>query len=315
MRLIEGLDALFALDLHATYGDTLASRSVVAVGVFDGVHLGHHRLLHQLLEMSSAMDGVPTVLTFTNHPDEVLQGTAPPQLCSVSHRLRLLRRAGVQRVALLEFEPRLRDMSARDFTAQVLLRSLRTQGLLLGYDSALGRNREGTPEHFMELGAELGFDVHIGTPFEVDGQPVSSTEIREAIAGGDLDLAHRFLGRYPGTLGKVVHGEDRGSKLGFPTANVEPEPAVMPPEGVYAVEAIIDGAAHRAVANLGPRPTFDARPALEVHLLDYRGDLYGRELEVVFRRKLRDIRQFAGAAELVAQIQRDIEAARQCLTA
>lgn len=319
MRLIEGLDALQALDLVATYGETMPSRSVVAVGVFDGVHLGHQRLLHQLLEMSSALQGVPTVVTFGNHPDQLLRGEAPPLLVSVPHRLRLLRRAGVQRLVLLCFEPRLQNMSARDFAERVLVRCLRARGLLLGYDSSLGKDREGTPQRFRELGLELGFEVRTGSPFEVDGVPVSSTAIRSAIARGDLALAHRYLGRYPGAFGTVVHGDQRGRTLGFPTANVEPQAAVLPPPGVYAVEAIVDGTVWPAVANLGHRPTFaasaSAHAQLEVHLLDFHGDLYGRELEVTFRQLLRPEQRFADAEALRQQIGRDVEMARACLRA
>lgn len=317
MRLIEGLDALLALDLAGTYGETLPSRSVVAVGVFDGVHLGHQRLLHQLLEMASALQGVPTVVTFGNHPDEVLRGEAPPLLVSVPHRLRLLRRAGVERLVLLTFEPRLQNMTPREFAERILVRSLRARGLLLGYDSALGKDRAGTPQCFRELGVELGFEVHAGTPFEVDGQPVSSTAIRAAIQRGDLALAHRYLGRFPGAFGTVVHGASRGRGLGFPTANVVCEPAVLPPPGVYAVEALVDGKAWPAAANLGTRPTFGDRPGgdvlLEVHLLDFEGDLYGRELEITFRRLLRPERRFANADELRQQIRRDVEAVRELM--
>lgn len=320
MRLIEGLDALLALDLRATFGETPPSHSVVAVGVFDGVHLGHQRLLHQLLEMSSALQGVPTVITFANHPDEVLHGKAPPLLVSVPHRLRLLRRAGVQRVVLLTFEPRLQNMQPREFAERVLGKSLRARGLLLGYDSALGKDRAGTPQAFRELGGEFGFEVHTGAPFEVDGRPVSSTEIRRAIARGDLPLAHRYLGRFPGALGTVVRGAARGRQLGFPTANLVPHAAVMPPGGVYAVEAIVDGAVFPAVANLGSRPTFangaaaaNGEAVLEVHLLDFDRDLYGRELEVTFRQWLRPEQRFADVGELRAQIARDVAAARACL--
>lgn len=319
MRLIEGLDALLALDLPATYGDAPAGRSVVAVGVFDGVHLGHQRLLHQLLEMASTLQGLPTVVTFANHPDQVLHGAAPPLLVSVPHRLRLLRRAGVQRLVLLTFEPRLQNLPARQFAERLLCGALRARGLLLGYDSALGKDREGTPQRFRELGGELGFEVRTGTPFEVDGRPISSTAIRAAIARGDLALAQRFLGRYPGALGTVVRGAARGRELGFPTANVVPQAAVLPPDGVYAVEAILDGVVFPAVANLGHRPTFGAAqgpvPHLEVHLFDFQGDLYGRELEVVFLRFLRPERRFPDAAALRTQIALDVAAARQGLTA
>jgi riboflavin kinase/FMN adenylyltransferase len=317
MRLIHGLDALRELDLTSIYGEgSPDSRSVVAVGVFDGVHLGHHRLLHQLLEMASALQGMPTVVTFANHPDQLLRGDAPPLICSVPHRLRLLRRAGVLRLVILEFEPRLQNMTARQFTDDVLLGKLRARGLLLGYDSALGKDREGTPARFSELGRELGFEVATGSPFELDGAPVSSTAIRDAIATGDLATARRYLGRFPGALGEVVHGDARGRTLGFPTANVALQRGALPPPGVYAVEAVVDGETFAAVANLGTRPTFGGgEHGLEVHLLDFDRDLYGRELEVTFRQLLRSERRFEGTEDLKSQIAVDIARARDCLQA
>ncbi|MEC8653289.1 MAG: riboflavin biosynthesis protein RibF [Planctomycetota bacterium] len=317
MRLIEGLDALRELDLASIYGErSQNSHSVVAVGVFDGVHLGHHRLLHQLLEMGSALQGMPTVVTFANHPDQVLRGDAPPPLCSVPHRLRLLRRAGVLRLVLLQFEERLMNMTARAFAEDVLLSGLRARGLLLGYDSAMGKDREGTPQRFSELGDELGFDVQTGAPFELDGEPISSTRIRAAIASGDLATARRCLGRFPGALGEVIHGDARGRTMGFPTANVALQTGALPPAGVYAVEAVVDGDTFAAVANLGARPTFDdGEASLEVHLLDFDGDLYGRELEVTFRQLLREQRCFDGPEDLKRQIAVDVTAARTCLKA
>lgn len=316
MRLIEGLDALRQLDLTALFGDGPRSRSAVAVGVFDGVHLGHQRLLHELLEMGTRLAAVPTVVTFRNHPDQVLKGTAPPLLVAVPHRLRLLRRAGVQRLVLLDFEPRLMHLTAREFACELLADRLHARGLLLGYDSALGKDREGTPARFAELGRELGFEVRVGEPFTVDGATVSSTAIREAIAGGDLERARAFLGRYPSAFGVVQHGDGRGRTLGFPTANVVPQSPVLPPHGVYAVEVILDGRELPAIANLGVRPTFAGGPAvLEVHLFDWTGDLYGRELEVVFVQFLRAERKFADVTALLAQIEHDVAAARQRLQA
>lgn len=317
MRLVQGLDALRELDLVSVYGDQdQSSHSVVAVGVFDGVHLGHLRLLHQLLEMASAIGGMPTVVTFANHPDQILHGKAPPLICSVQHRLRLLRRSGVLRLVLLEFEPRLQNLTAREFAKELLVEKLRTRGLLLGYDSALGKDRQGTPQHFRDLGSEFGFQVATGAPFEIDGEPVSSTKIRQAIADGDLARARQYLGRFPGALGKVEHGSARGRTLGFPTANVALTSGALPPSGVYAVEAVLDGTTYAAVANLGTRPTFDnGKSSLEVHLLDFDEDLYGRELEVTFRQLLREERKFDGPDELKAQIAKDIQAARDCLKA
>lgn len=317
MRLIEGLDALRALDLPALLGDGPQSRSVVAVGVFDGVHLGHQRLLHELLEMCARLPGVPTVVTFRNHPDQVLRGEAPPLLVSVPHRLRLLRRAGVQRLVLLDFEPRLQQMTAREFAKDLLHARLRCSALLLGYDSALGKDREGTPARFAELGREFGFEVRTGEPFSVDGRTVSSTAIRTAIQCGDLELGKKLLGRDPSTFGVVEHGDGRGKKLGFPTANLRPETPVLPPSGVYAASVILDGSVHPAIANLGVRPTFAqaADRVLEVHLLDFHGDLYGRELEVGFVHAIRAERKFDDVEELRQQIARDIDVARARLRA
>ena len=313
MRLIEGLDALGELDLRSLYGDSLESHSVVSVGVFDGVHLGHQRLLHELLEMASELNGVPTVITFANHPDQLLKGVAPPRLVSVPHRLRLLRRAGVQRLVLLDFEPRIRNISAADFAQNILHRHLRAVGLLLGFDSALGKDREGTPARFAELGKSLGFTVREGQPFTVDDQPVSSTAIRAAITTGDLSLAQRYLGRWPSTFGTVVHGDGRGNEIGFPTANVLAETPVLPPCGVYAVEVLLEGEVHAAVANLGIHPTFTERPApvLEVHLLDYQGDLYDTSLEVCFLSWLRPEQRFESVDQLRDQITQDIGKARE----
>ena len=158
--------------------------------------------------------------------------------------------------------------------------------------------------------------MQTGAPVELDGEPISSTRIRSAIAAGDLATARRCLGRFPGALGEVVHGDARGRTMGFPTANLALQGGALPPAGVYAVEAVVDGETFAAVANLGTRPTFaDGEPSLEVHLLDFEGDLYGRELEVTFRQVLREQRCFDGPDELKAQIAADVAAARACLKA
>jgi len=313
MRILEGLEALQGLGLGQP--DTLESRSVVSVGVFDGVHLGHQRLLHELLEMSSELGGVPTVVTFTNHPDAVLRGEAPPALVSVPHRMRLLRRAGVERALKLPFDDVVREMTPEQFTEEVLVNGLRACGLLLGYDSAMGKDRAGTPTRFRELGAAHGFTVREAQPFTVDDQPVSSTLIRSAISSGDLDTAHRLLGRWPSSFGEVVAGDGRGRSIGFPTANVVPQTPVLPPTGVYAAQVLVSGETWPAVANLGQRPTFtdDRDATLEVHLLDFDGDLYGQVLEVCFLARLRDEQRFSGAEALREQIHDDIGRARALL--
>lgn len=314
MQLIEGLDALATTALGGS-GDGLDAHSVVCVGVFDGVHLGHQRLLHELSELASELEGVPTVVTFRQHPDLLLRGSAPPLLVSVPHRLRLLRRAGVERLLLLDFDARVRDISAQRFAELVLRDGLHARGLLLGYDSALGRDREGTPARFRELGAQLGFVVREARSFTVDGRPVSSTAIRAAITAGDLARAHRLLGRWPSAFGAVVTGDGRGRTLGFPTANVLPQTPVLPPHGVYAVTVIHGGETFPAVANLGVRPTLGGGSAarLEVHLLDYSGDLYGATLEVCFQARLRDEQRFDDLEALRTQIEHDARRARDVL--
>jgi riboflavin kinase / FMN adenylyltransferase len=319
MRIITGLDALGELDLRGQYGDSVEARSAVAVGVFDGVHLGHLRLLHELREMASLLGAVPTVITFRQHPDQLLKGEAPPPIISVPHRLRLLRRSGIERLVLLDFDDRLREMTAKQFAEEVLVRGLNTKGLLVGFDSAMGKDREGTPARFRELGEKLGFRVREGEPFLVEGKPVSSTMIRNAIQTGDLDRGQRLLGRWPSAFGEVVRGDGRGKSLGFPTANVVPQSFVLPPHGVYAVEVLHDGEQYPGVANLGIRPTFagdgegnnNPTPVLEVHLLDQDLDMYGATIEISFLAHIREERRFPSGEALREQIRQDILKARE----
>ncbi|MEM7201220.1 MAG: riboflavin biosynthesis protein RibF [Planctomycetota bacterium] len=312
MRVLHGLASLTQ---RAAGPEGLASRAVVCVGVFDGVHLGHQRLLHELVEMAARLGAVPTVVTFAEHPGQLLRGEAPPMLVSVPHRLRLLRRAGVETVLLLDFAE-VRELSAAAFARQVLSDGLRAIGFLLGYDSALGRDREGDAATMRDLGRELGFDVQLAARFEIEGGPVSSTRIRTAIGAGDLATAHRLLGRWPSALGTVVRGDGRGAGLGFPTANLASETPTLPPEGVYAAIVLHEGEPRPAVANLGRRPTIGdggTEARLEVHLLDFEGDLYGAKLEVCFQARLRDEQRFADLDALCAQIGRDAARARELL--
>ncbi|MFO1053000.1 MAG: riboflavin biosynthesis protein RibF [Planctomycetota bacterium] len=317
MRILEGLGSLEGPGRDAWPTSGIESRSAILVGVFDGVHLGHQRLLHELGELSSSCRALPTVVTFRNHPDEILHGRKVDWIVSLPHRLRLLRRAGIGRVLLLDFDQTIRDLTARAFTERVLVHGLHAAAVLLGYDSALGRGRDGDLPHLQALGDEFDFVVRQGSRFLVDGEAVSSTAIRRAIRSGDLALAHRMLGRWPQAFGEVVRGDGRGHELGFPTANIVPQSLVLPPAGVYAVEALVDGDTRPGVANLGSRPTFTRDPAqpplLEVHLLDLDRDLYGNTLEVSFVARIRDERRFAGADELRTQITRDIATARDLL--
>ena len=295
--------------------------AVVSVGVFDGVHLGHQAILAANVREAGALGAAPTVVTFREHPKGVLLGRAPRTLTSLEHRLELFRRAGIRRCVALTFDEELRQVEAERFTREFLVGTLGARRFVLGFDSKFGRNREGTPDRVRAL----GFDVVVVPQVIVSGsRPVSSTAIREAVELGDLESAARMLGRPVAVYGDVVTGDGRGRTIGIPTANLDLHHELHPPPGVYACRARIvprEGEVENplrrlAVANVGTRPTFagnDGKPTLplvEVHLLDFAGDLYGRHLELEFLAFLREERRFGGVDALKAAIAVDIERAR-----
>jgi len=298
-----------------------AGGAVVSVGVFDGVHLGHLAILARNVAESAALGAVPTVVTFAQHPKRVLLGRAPRTLTTLPHRLELFRRAGIGHTVSLTFDEDLRRVSAREFALDFLAQALGARRLVLGLDSKFGRDREGTPE-FLDA---LGLDVVVVPEVVVAGRPVSSTAIREAVELGDLEGAERMLGRRVAVYGDVVRGEGLGRDLGFPTANLDLHHELHPPPGVFACLARrMD--AHRAngvgprlaaVVNVGFRPTVVRSPAgaptIEVHLLDFHGDLYGEHLEVEFVARLREERRFPGIEALRRQIAADVAQARELL--
>lgn len=300
----------------------LPQGSVVSVGVFDGVHLGHQAILRTNFERARSSRAVPTVVTFRQHPKGVLLGRAPRTLTSLEHRLELFRRAGIERTVALTFDEELRQVPAREFTLGFLVEGLGAREFVLGFDSKFGKNREGTPEFLKSL----GLDVEVVPQVVVGGRPVSSTAIREAVELGDLEGAARMLGRRVAVYGDVVPGDQLGRELGFPTANLDLHHELRPPPGVYACFARrirypdAAGAAGRipAVANLGFRPTVAAEraetPRLEVHLLDFSDDLYGEFLELEFVTFLRDEQRFAGLDALKQQIAADVQRARGLLS-
>lgn len=297
------------------------SGSVVSVGVFDGVHLGHQEILRRNVAAARALGARPTVVTFRQHPKSVLLGRAPRTLTSLEHRLELFRRAGVEHTVALTFDDELRSIPAAEFAHRFLAGALRARRLVLGFDSKFGRGREGTPEFV----AALGLAVDVVGQVVVGGRPVSSTAIREAVELGDLEGAAAMLGRPVAVYGAVVEGDRLGRQLGFPTANLDLHHELHPPTGVYAVRARVvrygdaaeTGPTLAGVANIGFRPTLAGRvpetPRIEVHLLDFAGDLYGRHVEVAFVARLREERRFDGLPALQAQIAADVDAARKIL--
>jgi riboflavin kinase / FMN adenylyltransferase len=296
------------------------SGCVATVGVFDGVHLGHFHVLRQVALRAQQRNMKAVMVTFADHPKAVLLGQAPSTITSLEHRLLLFRRAGIDATLVLNFTPKLRELTAEQFTRKILIEGLDLRELVFGFDSKFGKDRGGNLESLQPLAQELGFALTQVPPLMVHGHAISSTAIREAVQLGDLAKAGLMLGRPASLLGTVVHGDGRGKSLGFPTANLDLLHALQPPTGVYATfVCITDERPSKvlpAVVNLGKRPTFEnAGHSIEVHLLDFEGDLYGRTLEVFFLQKLRTERSFASAEQLAAQIARDCAAARKVTSA
>jgi riboflavin kinase / FMN adenylyltransferase len=293
------------------------SGSVVSIGVFDGVHRGHREILQRNVARARELRAMPTVVTFREHPKQLLLGRAPRTLTSLGHRLELFRRAGIEHTLVLAFDEQLRAMPAAEFAREVLVRGLGARRLVLGFDSKFGNSRSGTPEELRRL----GYEVEVVEQVLVRGRAVSSTAIREAVELGDLAAAREMLGRGFAVYGQVVHGDGLGQRLGFPTANVDPQHELLPPNGVYACWARRPArepeTPRPAVVNIGVRPTLaggaELAPRVEAHLLDFTGDLYGEVLELEFVQPLRAEQRFKGLDELCAQIARDIVEARGVL--
>ncbi|MCW8129994.1 MAG: riboflavin biosynthesis protein RibF [Planctomycetota bacterium] len=299
--------------------------AVVTIGTFDGVHSGHQAVLKHLVEWAGASGAPAGVLTFGQHPRQILDGRAPDLLTSVEHRLKLFERMGVQFAWVLDFTPELSRMKAAEFAAEFFVGRLGIKGLMLGFDSRFGCDRMGSdsPE-LPPMARSLGFDVRCLKPvLTPNGEPISSTLIREAIWEGRLRDAEAMLGRRVSVYGTVIHGEARGRRLGYRTANVDLGREIRPPFGVYATLAELDGERFGSVSNVGYRPTVskDATPGakpdllIETHIFDFDRDIYGQKMEVHFVEKLRDERRFPDVQALADQIRRDEAKARGILRA
>jgi riboflavin kinase/FMN adenylyltransferase len=298
-------------DVHGT---------AVTVGTFDGVHRGHWDVLARLAARARSLGLRSVLVTFEPHPLEIVNPTAAPQLLTIGDEKReVLAESGIDYLAELPFTSNLARYEAETFVDRILRRRFRMEYLLMGHDHGFGRNRAGDVEVMQALGARRGFRVEVVPPVSVgDGRPISSTSIRRAVAGGDLQRAAFSLGRSYAVGGRVVAGASRGRTLGFPTLNLEPPSRrkLLPPQGVYAVRAQTPHGAFGGMMNLGPRPTFgEMEPGLEVHLFDAAGDFYGARVRIDFVSRLRDTRSFPDAAALVQQLRRDEEDARRVLGA
>jgi riboflavin kinase/FMN adenylyltransferase len=289
--------------------------SAVALGVFDGVHLGHRAILGAAVTHARAAEATAVACTFDPHPLEVLQpDRAPLPITTLDERLALIAETGIDVTVLLPFDKELAAVEPEAFVKDVLVERLSARHVVVGFNHRFGRGARGDAALLRQLGGRLGFGLEVIEPFTVDGVEVSSTAIRAALRRGDLDAAARMLGR-PYTLpGKVVTGAGRGRTLGFPTANVAPDRPVLLAPGVYACTADVGTQRHRAVVNIGVRPTFDEHTlAVEAYLLDFSGDLYGQSIRLTFVSRVREERRFPSVEALRAQIEADVAMARQRL--
>jgi len=290
------------------------SRKVcLAIGVFDGVHLGHQQIIRQTVADARQHDSVALVVTFDQHPNAIVAPEkTPPQIFSRSQKLRGIAVLGADALLEIPFDKTFSEKAGEIFIRELARDLGKIHSICVGADFVFGHRRSGNVELLKKLGAELGFQVHGLAAVALDGQVVSSTRIREMIRTGNFDAANQMLGRPYAICGRVVEGDRLGRQLGFPTANLDSTNLVLPPNGVYAGGTNINGHAYRVALNIGTRPTvaFGPQLRLEAHLLDFSGDLYGAELEVEIGAKLRDERRFGSPAELREQIGRDVVAVR-----
>jgi riboflavin kinase/FMN adenylyltransferase len=288
---------------------------VVALGTFDGVHLGHRAILGTAVRRARELEVPAVACTFDPNPVDVLQpDRAPLPITTLDQRLKLIEDTEVDGALVLAFTRAMAAIEPEAFVKDILLAKLRAREVVVGYNHTFGRGARGNATLLQSLGERLGFRAHISPAYTVDGVPVSSSEIRSALQAGDVERAARFLGRSYSLVGEIVGGAGRGRTLGFPTANVKPDRAALVRSGVYACRVEVASQAHNAVVNIGVRPTFGEESlAIEAYLLDFSGDLYGRRLRLDFVRRLRDETRFASVEALRAQIAADVADARASL--
>ena len=286
----------------------------LAIGVFDGVHLGHQQIIRQTIADARQHDAIALVLTFDRYPNAIVAPErVPPLIYAPSQKQKSIAALGTDALLIIRFDEHFSQQTGEEFIRSLLHDLGKIQSICVGADFVFGRKRSGNVALLKQLGDELGFTVHGLAAVALDHQTVSSTRIREAIRKGDFDAASQMLGRPYAIAGRVVEGDRVGRQLGFPTANLDVTKLVLPPHGVYSGSATVSGQRHRIALNLGMRPTIASpTPALsvEAHLLDFSGQLYGQELEVELGEKIRDERKFASVAELREQIARDVAQVR-----
>jgi riboflavin kinase/FMN adenylyltransferase len=303
MKIIKGID-----EIPSEFRDAF-----VTIGNFDGIHLGHRLIFEQVIAAAKKEKGKALVITFDPHPKMLLHPERRPfyLITSLEEKIRLLDEIGIDAVILIPFSLEFAKTTAEAFIHDILWDKLHIRKIFIGHDYTFGRGKEGNEAYLVLHGSKLGFNVDVVNAFTIKGGIVSSTRIRNAILDGDVKTAAGLLGRPYNLSGPVVEGHRRGAGLGFPTANIDPEKVLVPARGVYAVIVEVDGQRYQGVLNIGYNPTFaDEKQSIEVHLLEFTGNIYGMTLEVLFIERIRNEVKFDGPDKLVAQILQDIDRAR-----
>jgi riboflavin kinase/FMN adenylyltransferase len=283
---------------------------VVTSGTFDGVHLGHQKILQRVLEIAERIDGETVLITFWPHPRLVLfpEEHKLRLLSTFEEKAKLLRELGIDHLISIPFTKEFSELTSQEFIENVLVNKIQCKKLVIGYDHRFGKNREGSFEYLQANHLKFGFELEEIPRQDVDDIGVSSTKIRKALEAGDVTMALNYLGRPYELNGLVIKGQQIGRSIGFPTANVHipNDYKLIPQNGVYAVQAAVNGNLHKAMLNIGNRPTVDgSKTTVEAHLFDFQGDLYDKQITIYFKAFLREERKFDGLEELKAQLKQD----------
>jgi len=299
---------------HGTDNAEIARPSVLTLGVFDGLHLGHQLIMKTIVERARAINAVPTVITFEPHPRAVLHPeSAPPLLQTLDQKIEAMGVLGIEQTIVIHFDQAFSQIRAEDFLCDTVVNRLQAKEVYLGRGFFFGHNREGNIELLRSISERLGLFADEVPEVRLRGKRIGSTRIRELLLTGRVNLARRMLGRPYGVEGPVVPGAARGQGIGFPTANIRPHNRVIPRGGVYVTATLLSGQWRRSVTNIGTRPTFDdgTEPSIETHVLNWSGNLYGDVVRVRFLHRLRAEKKFGSIAELTSQIGRDVARAER----
>ncbi len=303
------MSELIDVYIDKVFNPEKSGTAVTTIGTFDGVHLGHQKILERLSAKESA-DRIKTVVTFKPHPQTVMRHRPGemPTISNPDEKLKILKESGVDRVFIIHFTEKLAQLSAEKFLTEILLKRLKSSRLVVGYNHSFGQGREGNAEFLEKVKGKYGFELEVVKPYYVQGEAISSTKIRKALGAGDIGKARTYLGRPYLLIGKVVPGRGVGRKIQFPTANLEliHQGKLIPKIGVYSVAVGVDDHIYAGMLNIGTRPTFgEGAITIEVHLIDFDGDLYGKTINLLFLARLRKEQRFESSMELSEQIKKD----------